>query len=321
MRVSVIIAAYNSSARLICAVESVRRQTMQDFEIVVVGDGATDDSEELLAALGDERVRWENLPTNWGEQSVPSNRGIELARGHNIFFLNQDDLWRPDHLSTCLEVLETEGADVVWSPYLVLPPGFRPDMRDTPGIQLLGISPMHPQFYSDVFIPGSCTAWRRGALDTIGGWRTAGEVTISPSQDLLWRAKRAGLKIVGTDRPTVLVLWSGARQGSYKASYRPEDNVAWLDALTTTPWLVDQEIARASVSTIATLIGQPPLRRLPRWSAKWLIARFCALFGIHPQVPIAKIRYSRKGGFINFIRAMNDLESRDFTSDTKSKHL
>jgi len=77
---------------------------MQDFEIVVVGDGATDDSEELLAALGDERVRWENLPTNWGEQSVPSNRGIELARGRNIFFLNQDDLWRPDHLSTCLEV-------------------------------------------------------------------------------------------------------------------------------------------------------------------------------------------------------------------------
>ena len=181
---------------------------------------------------------------------------------------------------------------------------------------LAGISPKHPQFDATVFIPGSCTAWRRGALEKLRGWRTAGEVTVSPSQDLLWRAQREGMKIVGSDRPTVLVLWSGFRKGSYTASYRPEDNVAWLEALTTTPRLVDEELARTSVATISKMASRP--RRLHRRSAKRLVVRLCEMFGVHPMAPIIKIRFARKGGFINGIRAMNGLSSRDFQAQSRS---
>lgn len=297
-----------------CAVESVRGQDMQDFEIVVVGDAATDDSGVRLASLGDDRILWENMPTNWGEQSVPSNRGIELARGRYIFFLNQDDLWHPNHLSSSLALLSTEGVDVVWSPYLIIPPGFHPNSEITAELRVMGVSPQHPQFDAITFIPASCTGWRRDALDLVRGWRTAGEVTVSPSQDLLWRASRAGLKVVGTDRPSVLVLFSGSRNGSYLASYRPGDNEAWLGALTDTPWLVDQEIARASVVEIAVLARRSPWRRLHRWSARKILNWFSGILGIHPTSPFIVFKYSKSGGFINTIRALNNLEPRNFKS-------
>jgi len=314
MQVSVVIAAYNSAARLICAVESVRAQDMQDFEIVVVGDAATDDSEARLTSLGDSRIRWDNMPTNWGEQSVPSNRGIELATGRYIFFLNQDDLWRPDHLSNSLALMSTDGADVVWSPYLVIPPGSRPDARTMPPADLGGLSPHYPRFDPTTFIPASCTGWRRDAIDLVQGWRNAGEVTVSPSQDLLWRAHRAGLKVVGTDRPTVLVLWSGQRKGSYQASYKPEDNQVWLSALTHAPWLVDQEMARASIARTVALSGKAPWHQLPRWTARKMLNGICRLLRIHPAAPLVALRYSKSGGFINTIRSKNDLEPRDFAS-------
>jgi len=319
MQVSVVIAAYNSAARLMCAVESVLGQDMQDFEIVIVGDAVTDDSEARLASLGDARIRWENMPTNWGEQSVPSNRGIELARGRYIFFLNQDDLWRPDHLSNSIALLKTEGVDVVWSPFLVIPPGYRPNDQGSPGADLCGLGQKFPQFDANIFIPASCTGWHREALELICGWRNAGEVTVSPSQDLLWRAQQAGLNILGTDRPTVLVLWSGHRKGSYLASYRPEDNERWLAAITQTPWLIDQEISRVSILEIARLAGRSPWRRLSRWSTRRILNQVCRIFGVHPSAPLVAIRYRKNGGFINTIRAHNDLEARDFTSVPEGK--
>ncbi|HEX7530939.1 MAG TPA: glycosyltransferase, partial [Pyrinomonadaceae bacterium] len=80
-QVTVIIPTYNWSTVLPYSVGSVLKQTFRDFEVLVVGDGCTDDSESVIKAIGDDRVRWINLPRNTGHQSEPNNEGLRQARG------------------------------------------------------------------------------------------------------------------------------------------------------------------------------------------------------------------------------------------------
>jgi glycosyltransferase involved in cell wall biosynthesis len=112
--VSVIMAAYNRSNVLRYAIESVRRQTRADWELLVVDDAGTDDTADVVAAFQDARISFTSLPGNVGEQSGPNNEGLRRARGRYIAFLNQDDLWLPHHLDTLIGEIEASGADLVF---------------------------------------------------------------------------------------------------------------------------------------------------------------------------------------------------------------
>src|SRR3954471_20793743 len=109
-RVSVIIPTYNRSTVLPFAVHSVLGQTLGDFELLVVGDGCTDDTEQVVMAIKDPRVRWINLPSNTGHQSGPNNRGLQEARGEYIAYLGHDDLWLRHHLECATAKLDETGA-------------------------------------------------------------------------------------------------------------------------------------------------------------------------------------------------------------------
>src|ERR1044072_9090302 len=113
--ISVIIATYNRSRALACAIESVIRQTFTDWELIVVGDACNDDTAEVVAGYmrADARVRFVNLERNCGEQSGPNNVGRTLARAPLIAYLSHDDLWLPHHLKTCSEALAVTRADLV----------------------------------------------------------------------------------------------------------------------------------------------------------------------------------------------------------------
>jgi glycosyltransferase involved in cell wall biosynthesis len=78
---SIIIATYNRSHLLRHAIQSVLRSTFQDWELLVIGDACTDDSEACVLAFNDARIRFHNLPHNVGEQSGPNNVGTSMARG------------------------------------------------------------------------------------------------------------------------------------------------------------------------------------------------------------------------------------------------
>src|SRR5690606_24951720 len=93
--VSVVMATYNRSNIIVYAIESLRANTLQDWELIVVGDCCTDDTETVVSAFGDQRIRFINLPENCGEQSGPNNFGVGLARGKYLAFLNHDDMWFP----------------------------------------------------------------------------------------------------------------------------------------------------------------------------------------------------------------------------------
>ena len=112
--VSILIPTYNYSSVLRWALHSVLWQTFQDFEVLIVGDGCTDDSEQVVAAFGDGRLRWHNLSSNSGNQVQPKNWGMRHARGRYIAHLQHDDVWHPAHLESLVRAIEESGTEWVY---------------------------------------------------------------------------------------------------------------------------------------------------------------------------------------------------------------
>jgi len=101
---SVVIPVYNRARVLPGVVDSVLRQTDQDFEIIVVDDGSTDNPRAVVEDFHDPRVRYERKENGGGGSA--RNRGIDLARGKFVAFLDSDDVFLPHHLATMRGIVE-----------------------------------------------------------------------------------------------------------------------------------------------------------------------------------------------------------------------
>lgn len=106
--VSVIIPTYNRAAVLPAAIDSVLAQTHDDFELLVVDDGSTDDTEAIVTGYDDDRVRYVAHETNRGANAA-RNTGIDAADGRYVAFLDSDDRWAPTKLRRQLQRLERKG--------------------------------------------------------------------------------------------------------------------------------------------------------------------------------------------------------------------
>lgn len=104
-RVSVIIPTYNRAPTLKRAIQSVLAQTYADFELLVVDDGSTDQTEDLVRRIGDPRIRFIAQPRNMGVAAA-RNRGLAESRGALIAFLDSDDLWAPRKLARQVALFE-----------------------------------------------------------------------------------------------------------------------------------------------------------------------------------------------------------------------
>ncbi|MGB3510839.1 MAG: glycosyltransferase [Microcoleaceae cyanobacterium] len=102
--ISVIIPAYNSEKTIRETVESVLKQTFTDFELIVVNDGSTDSTLDILSTIEDPRLKIFSYP-NAGSNPT-RNRGFSHASGEYIAFLDADDLWTPDKLEAQLKALQ-----------------------------------------------------------------------------------------------------------------------------------------------------------------------------------------------------------------------
>jgi len=121
--VSVTVATYNRSGLLVDrCLRSILDQTYEWLEILVVGDGCTDDTEERVAALGDPRIRFVNLaersvPAHVSSGSEASNLALTMVSGDFITHLDDDDEYLPDRIARLVEFIQDKQLELAWHPF------------------------------------------------------------------------------------------------------------------------------------------------------------------------------------------------------------
>lgn len=100
-RVSIIVPVYNAAAYIVETMDSVRAQTYEDWELLLVEDGSSDNTDrvisEYIRGTEDARIRLIRQPSNLGAAKA-RNRGLQEAQGRYIAYLDADDLWMPQKL-------------------------------------------------------------------------------------------------------------------------------------------------------------------------------------------------------------------------------
>lgn len=239
-RVTIITATYNYSSVLRYAIQSSLAQTFGDFEHLIIGDGCTDDSGEVVASFNDPRLHWRNLAQNSGSQSAPNNAGLAMARGEYIAYLGHDDLWHPSHLAALVKTLDESGAE--WAHPLAV-------MIGPPGSDvhwLAGLVPANGNVAAASFLT-SGVMHRRSLVDKLGFWKDYRTLERGPDNEYHQRAVRAGVTMAHVDNLSVFKFPSAWRKNVYRL--RPSDEQArYWQRMQTEPDFIEREliaIARA----------------------------------------------------------------------------
>jgi len=188
---SVAIAAFNAAEWIVPTVRSALDQSYPASEIIVIGDGCTDRTGEVLAANFGSAVRWVNLDRNSGGQSVPNNEAIARSRGTHVAYLGHDDIWSPRHLERVAEIVRAGNPDFAVSGAVYHgPAGSR-------FYQITGLFD-DPRVAAEEFFPPSSFAHRRDVVDRIGSWREPDLLREPADCEFLLRAVARGCSFAST---------------------------------------------------------------------------------------------------------------------------
>jgi glycosyltransferase involved in cell wall biosynthesis len=114
-RVTVIVYTSDNAAALRYAIESVLWQSFKNFEVWVIGNCCSDYSEDIVNSYGDQRLFWFDIPFKTDKEVRLILEGVRRARGEYIAYLNDNDIWLPNHLEVLVDSIENSEADAVFS--------------------------------------------------------------------------------------------------------------------------------------------------------------------------------------------------------------
>ncbi|MUG98076.1 glycosyltransferase [Scytonema sp. UIC 10036] len=165
--VSVIIPCFNTERWIAEAIDSCLQQTYPNIEIIVVDDGSTDNSLEIIKSYG-KKVIWQSVDHRGGNYA--RNKGLTLSKGKYIQYLDADDYILPNKIERQVSFLEETGADVVYGDWRFrhhLPDGtsFLGDI-ERPGTQADIIESLLADWWTAV----ASLLYRRTAVERSGGW-------------------------------------------------------------------------------------------------------------------------------------------------------
>ncbi len=189
--ISVVMPLYNKELEVSRAIESVLKQTVQDFELIIVNDGSTDKGPDVVSAVNDPRLRIINQEN--GGVSAARNGGIKETRSELIAFLDADDQWEPDFLEIIFRLRRNYPSCSVFATnylYRQADGSFtHPIIRGLPGSRWEGIFKNYFKVASksDPPIWSSAVAVEKKAISSIGGF----PLGVTFGEDLLTWAKLA----------------------------------------------------------------------------------------------------------------------------------
>lgn len=200
MTISVLIAAHQSGARLAAALDGIRNQTHQSWELIVVDHGPADETPAILTEFKQTSarpVRYEHLPEE--PMAVVRNRLLELAEGDAVAFLNPEDVWSPRHLADIAHHLSTEIDVVISDVRLVDRKSGRP-LGDAGVPAQLITQPIRTLFSRDPIASLSAASFRRALAGMVGGFDPS--FRIREARDFWLRCALAGARFAATGRTT-----------------------------------------------------------------------------------------------------------------------
>lgn len=199
---SVLISLYNKEHFIKSTLESVLSQTFQDFEIIVINDGATDGSETVVNSISDERIKYFNQENNGA--SAARNAAISKASGQYLALLDADDVWDENYLETINQLIASSPSEKVFASAVTIETanGAISSVYSIPEIADDAIYTVDyfESSYINTVLTSSSTVVHNSVFDNIGVYDTS----IKSGEDTdLWIRIGIHYKIVFIHRPLV----------------------------------------------------------------------------------------------------------------------
>jgi hypothetical protein len=239
--VSIILPTYNRAHLVADAIESVLNQSFTDFELLVIDDGSTDNTEQVVGSISDHRLKY--IKQRNRGASAARNTGIQASISNFVAFLDSDDLWLPDKLSLQMAKVDANPeVGLVYGKYL--------SSADSEGsMKITGVC--YPQLELRRLLLGPAFHWstvlvRRVLLEQVGNFE---ETFGGEDWELTLRLALAGCQMLCVPEPVSVVRRqpiSNTRDLNYMTSLLAVIDKTFSDPRMPSELLNLQDMARAS---------------------------------------------------------------------------